>query len=122
MKKILIVDDEKDFCELIKFRIESSGDFQVVTYSNGKEAAKIARREKPDLILLDVIMPGIDGPGIAAELKNFKETRDIPIVFLTAIVNQDEAKERSNVIGGEYFLAKPVDSKELLNIINELIR
>lgn len=122
MKKILIVDDEKDFCEVTKMRIESSGDFGVLTCFDSLQALKLAKKEHPDLILLDVMMPGKDGPQIAAELRADKDTKGIPVVFLTAILDREEARLKSNLIGGEYFIAKPVDSKELLSIINELAK
>lgn len=119
-KRILIVDDEEDLCDLIKMSLEMTGAFEVSTCSNSKMAIGQVREQRPDLILLDVMMPGIDGPEIAAQLEESKDTKSIPIVFLTALVSGKETRRESGVIGGRFFLPKPVRTQELINMINEL--
>ena len=121
MKKILIIDDEKEFCEAIKEQVELSTSFYVETCSRAALAVQRAGLIKPDLILLDIMMPGITGPEIAAQLKNSEETKNIPIIFLTAVLNEDEAEKHKHLIGGEYFLGKPVKFEDLLYMLNKLI-
>ena len=117
MKKILIVDDEADLCFLLKKNLEEVGDFVVSTCSESSKAIEQARAFRPDLILLDVLMPGISGPELVEQLKVARETKEIPVVFLTAIATEEETGERKNVIGGQYMLAKPVEMEELLQVI-----
>lgn len=118
MKRILIVDDERDFCRLMKRNLEAAGDFEVSGCSNSEVATWQAQQEQPDLILLDVAMPGKSGPEVAEELRSLKETKTIPVVFLTALVTWEEIEENKNCIGGEHFIPKPVQTLELVRIIN----
>ena len=118
--KVLIVDDEKDFCYFIRKTLEASGDFDVITSSDGKEAFGLIRNHKPDLVLLDVMMPGFSGPDIAAEMKEYEKTKNIPIVFVTAVVRAGEVFENNNMIGGWHYLAKPVKTPQLVEMINQL--
>ncbi len=121
MKNILLVDDEKDFCFFVKSNLELTNNFKVTVCLDSNEAIDLARKLHPDLILLDILMPGISGPDIAAALEADKKTEDIPIVFLTAIITEKETKEQ-NVIAGWPFVAKPVKIKELIDRINEYVR
>jgi len=121
MKKIFLVDDEKDFCATIKEEFETATSFAIETCSNAEIAFERAKTIKPDIILLDVMMPQISGPEIAAQLKNCEETKNIPVVFLTAVVNEKEAESHKHKIGGESFIAKPVKMKELLYVVNKII-
>jgi DNA-binding response OmpR family regulator len=118
MKKILLIDDEEDFCYFVKKNLEATGNFEVEVYNDDIDIAQEARRLQPNLILLDIKMPRRDGSDIALELKRHRETKDIPFVFLTALVNEEETQKRGNFIGGEYFLAKPVRIKELIDTVN----
>lgn len=88
-KKILIIDDEIDFSNLVKKNIEKTGEFEVIIAASGEEGIKLTREKKPDLILLDVVMPEIDGGDVASQIKNDKSIKDIPIIFLTAIVTEE---------------------------------
>ncbi|MCF7871363.1 MAG: response regulator [Candidatus Omnitrophica bacterium] len=117
-KKVLIIDDEKDFCWFVKSNLEINGEFQIITSNSGKEGLKKAKEEVPDLILLDILIPDMEGPAVAEELANCRTTRDIPIIFLTAIVREEEA-ERS--IGGKQFIAKPVETEKLREAIRTTI-
>lgn len=121
MKKILIIDDEKDFCDTIKEGLESATSFEVAVCSKSALAFEAIKSTKPDLILLDIMMPHITGPEIATQLKNSEETKNIPIVFLTAVLKEEEAEKQKHRIGGEYFLGKPVKMEELLYMVNRLI-
>ena len=120
-RKILMIDDEEDFCFFMKKNLEGAGDFTVETCSDALHAIFAAKDSKPDLILLDIIMPDKSGEDIAVELKEDPLTKKIPIIFLTAIITQDEAKKKGNIIGGEYFVSKPVQMDELLGMIETVL-
>ncbi|MGB4852044.1 MAG: response regulator [Ignavibacteria bacterium] len=85
-KKILVVDDEKDIVDILKYNLERENEFEVITASNGKEALEAAQ-SLPDLILLDIMMPELNGFEVCKRLKNDKLTSGIPVIFLTAKEN-----------------------------------
>ena len=117
VKKILIADDEKDVLMVLEKRLSDAG-YGVVKAENGEDAVTTARSEHPDLIILDVMMPGMDGAGVADILKHDKTTKDIPIIFLTCLLTKEEAEERCTIEGG-CFVAKPFDTDKLLEIIDK---
>jgi len=121
-KKILLIDDEDDFCFFLKGNLENTGEFDVLTTTSGKEGIKFARGEKPDLILLDLNMPEMSGGEVAQILSDRPETKAIPLVFLTALITKDElGNENMANIGGYNYIAKPVATKELLAVIGEIL-
>jgi len=122
MKKILIVDDEEVFSYFVKKSLEATGNFEVSVCNDSSEAIKKVREVHPDLVLLDVTMPQKDGTAIAVELKESNDTKDIPVVFLTALVSEQETAEYKNVIGETHFVSKPVKIEELISIINKLTK
>jgi CheY-like chemotaxis protein len=119
-KKILVVDDDKVFIKLAENDLTEEG-FAVITAQNGKEAISLAKTENPDLILLDINMPGISGGEVGNILNNDPQTRNIPIIFLTALLTKGEEEKRKNIIHGHYFMAKPYDLKALLKEIRKYI-
>jgi CheY-like chemotaxis protein len=121
MKRILIIDDEKDFCYFLKRNLEAYGTFDIAICCDSVNAIEEVKKLQPDLILIDILMPKITGSEIAAELIENKNTKDIPFIFLTAIVKEEETETRKNIIGGQYFVAKPVKIDGLIKIINQLI-
>ena len=120
MQKIFLVDDEKQLCSSLKKSLELTGEFQVETLSDSKYVVTIATKVKPDIILLDVMMPGKSGSAIALELKNDDATKDIPVIFLTALVSAEEVTRQDHLIGGKYFVAKPIDLNVLIRLIKEI--
>ena len=116
-KTILIVDDEEDFCHFVKLNLEQTGDFEVLTANNGADGISIAKRYQPDVILLDIIMPTMTGTQVAETLRSDKATKDIAIIFVTAIVKRGEVGARDYQFGGNYFVFKPVKLDELINEI-----
>lgn len=118
-KKILIVDDEADLVEILKSRFESMG-YAVVSACDGQDALKKVRRDKPDLIILDIMMPRMDGHHICRVLKFDAKFRDIPIIMLTAR-GQEQDKITAQQVGADAYMTKPFDSKALLAKIEELI-
>ncbi len=119
-KKILIVDDEKDVLAVLEKRLSLSG-YSVIKAENGKEAVAIARSQHPDLVVLDIMMPGMDGGETAQVLKDDPLTADIPVIFLTCLLRREEAGGRPVVIGGHFFVAKPYNPEELLQEIKKHI-
>ena len=121
-KRILVVDDEPSVTRTLKLSLESGDDYEVHTEDLAANALAAARRFRPDLILLDVMMPGMDGGDVAAELQADPLLRDTPVIFLTAIVTNEETKGHETMIGTHMFLAKPVDLAELKKSIEENLR
>lgn len=121
-KRILIVDDEPDFTHMIKLNLEATGDYEVLTENHGALGLKTARRFKPDMIFLDIIMPDMDGPQLLALLREDTGLKDIPVVFLTALVTKDEITEEGATIAGNMFLAKPVTTARLVASIKENLK
>ncbi len=118
-KKIMIIDDEEFFTKLVKLNLEKTGKYEVRAENKGSQSLAAAREFKPDLILLDILMPDMEGSEVAIQLKNDVNTRDIPVVFLTAVVKKEEVESGSGVIGGHPFIAKPVSTNELINCIEQ---
>jgi two-component system, cell cycle response regulator len=118
--EILIVDDELFNLKLLR-AILSTGPYHTSTASNGEEALKKVGEDAPDLILLDVMMPGMDGYEVTKRLKNDPDTRDIPIILVTAL-DGAENKIRGLEAGADEFLNKPVDKAEILARVKSLLR
>jgi CheY-like chemotaxis protein len=113
-KKILIVDDEESFTRLLKLNLEAGGAYRVRTENRAPNAVAAAKEFHPDLILLDVMMPEMDGGDIASTLQSDPQMKHIPIVFLTAAVKKDEVRSHGGVVGGFPYLAKPVDVETVI--------
>ena len=120
--RCLIIDDEPGFTRMVKLNLEKTGFYEVREENKATYAIPVAREFKPDLILLDVIMPTMDGGDVAAHMKNDRLLRDVPIVFLTATVSRSEAGDGGLNSGGELFLAKPVSVESLIKCINDNTR
>jgi CheY-like chemotaxis protein len=110
-KRILLVDDESGFTRLLRLTLPA---YEIREENNPLKAVQTAKEFKPDMIFLDVIMPEADGGTVAAQIKEEPTLRNVPIVFLTAIVSKGERHE----IGGCEFLAKPVSREQ----VDECIR
>ena len=90
VRRVLVIDDEEDIREVARLSLELVGQYQVLTASSGRDGLDSARSHRPDAILLDVMMPDMDGPAALAELRADPSTRDIPVLFLTAKTQQAE--------------------------------
>ena len=112
-KKILIVDDEPDVLLVLGKRLASSG-YDVVKAASGQAGLIKAKAERPDLIIMDMMMPGMSGEEVAQELKTDRETGSIPILFLTALFTKRDETTKGHAVGGQTFFAKPYDPEELL--------
>jgi CheY-like chemotaxis protein len=116
-KRILVVDDRASDTRLVKLYLEQTNEFLVREENHAKAALLAAEEFLPDLILMDVMMPGLDGGGLAAHFKANSKLKNVPIVFLTAAITKKEAHAGEGKIGGFPFLAKPVVLTELVECI-----
>ena len=120
-KKILAIDDEPGVTRLIKLNLEKTGAYEVLTVNEPGSALAAAKQFKPDLILLDVMMPNLDGGDVASQFESDPEVKSVPIVFLTAIVTKKEAGPEGLRSSGKRFLAKPISLEELVHAIEEIL-
>ncbi|OGF98139.1 MAG: hypothetical protein A2Z06_05160 [Candidatus Glassbacteria bacterium RBG_16_58_8] len=116
-KKILVVDDEPNIVRMLESRLKASG-YEVITASNGLEALNTARSEKPDLIILDIMLPEMDGYKVCAMLKYDIEHSRIPIIMLTARAHESDRKLGAE-LGVQEYIVKPFDGKELMKTIEK---
>lgn len=120
MAKILVIDDEHDLVETLTFRLEAAG-YEVVSAFDGQEGLKKVKEEKPDLILLDVMMPKMDGYQVCRMLKFDQKFKDIPIIMLTAR-GQLQDKNIGKDVGANEYVTKPFESADLLERIKKLLK
>jgi two-component system OmpR family response regulator len=121
-KRILVVDDEPSITRLLKLNLEQTGDYEVATENVSRAALATAEQFQPDLMLLDVMMPGMDGGNLATALQESPKLKGVPIVFVTAAVTREELRKRSGLVGGQPFLAKPVNLHEVLACLQHHLR
>ena len=112
-KKVLIIDDEKGFCNVLRMNLQLTQKFEATTAYDGKEGIRLAKKIKPDVILLDIMMPGMDGFKVLKALKSNSNTMPIPVIMLTAI-GETEAKIKAGEMYSEYYITKPVKSQDLI--------
>jgi two-component system, OmpR family, response regulator len=117
-RRILIVDNDRDTTHLVKVLLERTGRYLIFEENDSTRAHQSARAVRPDLILLDIVMPERDGGEVAAQIQTDAELHRTPIIFLTALVTKAEAKSGLR-IQGHSFLAKPIGIPELINAIEE---
>jgi DNA-binding response OmpR family regulator len=116
-RKILVVDDEQDVAQALKVRLKASG-YNVVLASDSVQAFTMANKEKPDLILLDIMIPGGGGFVVTERLKQSQTTHHIPIIFLTGIPG---CEERAYKLGASSYVMKPYHPDELLETIHRAL-
>ncbi|MCX7785798.1 MAG: response regulator [candidate division WOR-3 bacterium] len=119
MSKILVVEDDANLSKLIRIRLEENG-FEVITAYDGLEGISQVRKHKPDLIVLDLMLPKLDGYQVCTIIKNHEAFSKIPIVILTAR-SSIEAKEIALKTGAEAFIVKPFDGQKLVATIKNLL-
>lgn len=119
--KILIIDDEKTTCELLKSTMERTKKYEVWSTTSPSEGIDLAKKYRPDLILLDIVMPEMDGTEVATRLGDDPSTKNILIVFVSVLANQEEVDSKKGVIGGHPFISKPLNTKILMARIDSLL-
>jgi DNA-binding response OmpR family regulator len=118
-KRILVVDDEPSITRLLKLNLEQTNNYEVRAENDAERAVAAAEEFKPHLILLDVMMPGVDGGELANRLQANPKLNSVPIVFLTAAATKGEIYARGGQVGGLPFLAKPVEISEVIACIKQ---
>lgn len=118
-KRVLVIDDELDMLMVLKLRLEASG-YEVATATDGLEGLNAARKIKPDLIVLDVMLPKMNGYKVSRFLKFDEEYKHIPIVMLTALAGEDD---RSTGIetGANAYITKPFETQELIDTVRQFL-
>jgi len=119
-EKILIVEDEEDIVEMIKYNLEKEG-YKVTAVMNGKDAVVFAKKERPNLVILDLMLPDIDGFEICRQLKNNEITNKIPIIMLTA-KSQESDKVTGLELGADDYMTKPFSPRELVARMKVVLR
>lgn len=119
-KQILIVDDEEDIRDVAKLALEMLGGWQVLTASSGSQGLLVAEQEQPDAILLDVMMPDMDGVTTFQKLQANPQTKNIPVILLTAKVQSADQRRFDN-LGVKAVIAKPFKTMSLANQVAEIL-
>jgi CheY-like chemotaxis protein len=118
-RSILVIDDDEMIFKILRPVLFSHG-YSVLTASSGEDGLQITKMQKPDLVILDVILPGIKGREVCKKIKEDPETHNIPVVFLTA-KNSEEDIRAENEVGSSGHLTKPVDAKKLIEVIQHAL-
>ena len=119
-KTIMVVDDEQHVVEVVRAMLIRKG-YEVIVASNGREALETLEDARPDLILLDIVMPEMDGATLAEELRKRPETAAIPIVFLTGLLDGKRDSSGDATITGQHMLAKPFGADELFEVLERSV-
>lgn len=118
-KKILIVDDEPDILEFLSYNFRKNK-YDVLLANNGLEGIELAKKETPDVIISDILMPEMGGIMMSVQLRNNPETKSIPILFLSAVHEEFQHMLDKFTIGDQY-VSKPIRFNNLLNIVNQML-
>ena len=118
-KKVLIIDDDKTFTEVVRFNLVQTGKYVVVVENKGSRGFDAAKEFRPDLILLDIMMPDMGGDKVAFQLKKCEDTKNIPVILLTAVVTKEEEAVTGGVLSGYRVMAKPVDLEDLIATVGK---
>ena len=119
--RILVVDDEPNLSDLVRLFLEKTKRFEVRTENRPGNVLAVAREFRPDMVLLDVDMPGQDGGEVAREIEADPILRGVPILFFTSLISSSEAGDHLTMRGGMRFLAKPLNPKVLINVIDQVM-
>ncbi len=118
--KVLVVDDDREMVELIQLFLTNAG-YETISAHSGEEALESAFRDKPNLILLDIMMPKIDGWEVFRRIKNDPQTKDIPIAFITARTQNIDRMIGLSVMKADGYITKPFSKKELLDEVKRML-
>jgi DNA-binding response OmpR family regulator len=121
IRKLVMVDDDEDLAALLKLKLEKTGRYDVTTTTEGSKIIDLVREVSPDLILLDIDMPDMSGGDVAKLLSEPKDTKDIPILFLSSLVGRSEATAGGGTIGGHQMASKSGSLRELMEKIQSVL-
>jgi CheY-like chemotaxis protein len=119
LKRILIVDDEEGFTSMLKLVFDQIGGYEFRELNDPMTAIEVAKEFQPDVIILDVMMPGMDGGDVASKLREESRTRHIPVLFVTALVGGDEVPPGGIIRNGHRYLSKTASFEELVQAIED---
>lgn len=120
MTKVMVVDDDAGVLTLVRLALEEEG-FEVIEASDASECLKMLRYVKPDLILLDVMMPGINGWKVCKLIKENERLRNIPVCMLTVLSEEVDKRTSLDLALADYHISKPFNKKKLLEVVNRLV-
>lgn len=120
-KAILVVDDEEDVIYIVKTVLMKKG-YKVIEAKNGREALEKVKKEKVDAVILDIMMPDINGWEVCRKIKEDEETKDLPVVMLSVLRDFVDRKKSIEYAKADYHLTKPIEFEMLLNLIGKLTR
>lgn len=120
-RRVFVIDDESDICTFTKSVLERTGRFEVAFATEPSRGMDLIRNWRPDLVILDIFMPEMDGGDVANYLLENESTKHIPIIFLTALARKSEVEESAGTIAGRSFIAKPVKAEELISRIDSVL-
>ncbi len=120
-KRVLVVDDEPQLVTMLKMRLQANG-YEVITAFDGEEGLQKAKDLKPDLIILDIVMPKMAGNEVGAALKEDDQFSKIPIIFLTCLADGMTENQGSEEIGDNLFIAKPFEADKLLLMVDKVLK
>lgn len=120
-KRILLIDDERDLITLLKMNLEKTGRFEVLLASDGTTGIQIAKEKHPDYIVCDILMPGMSGTEVAEILLENRNTKEIPLIFLTALATREEVANKMGA-DGRYYMAKPATTEDIIAVIDSLTK
>lgn len=118
-KKVLLVDDEKSFTSLLKMNLEQTGRYEVRAENWAEDALAAAKEFRPDIMLLDIIMPRMPGGNVVAQFGSDAEMKDLPIIFLTAAIQRSTVAEHDGIICDHPCIAKPASVDEIIEMIEK---
>jgi len=122
IKKLVMVDDDPELLSIIKSKLEKTERYKVVTTTEGSETVRLAIQESPDLIILDIDMPDMAGGEVANSLSESEYTKDIPILFLSALVSKSDVAKTGGLIGGHHMISKSMGIENLIIKIESLLK
>ncbi len=118
---ILVIDDDEDIRQFLKRTLETAGGYTVLTAGNGRDGIKLARKKIPDLVLLDIMMPGLDGFDVLKRLKSDYKTMSIPVVILSSETSE-EIKVKGASLYSDLYLTKPITRDDLLEKVRQSLK
>lgn len=120
-EKILIVDDEADSVQFLE-KILRRRNYEVIATTKGVEAVALAKKHLPDIAILDIVMPDMEGSDVAAAIREYSPLAAIPIIFLSGMIACKEDQVHKDVPGKQYIMAKPITAEEIVKVIEKALR